>query len=146
MSGIKVLSGSAVVAALLLVPAMPALAFDPPQRLQNEDGSEQTLPSDEVEVGFGDEEAAEAAPSSAEDAAVDLCALAAEREATVGGQRGRVNAIGQVRETGGGWEVEGVVETGRGVLGLFRDETLFTCFARKGRVESMRLDDGSEAG
>lgn len=146
MSGIRALSGSAVLVAALFLSTEPALAFDPPQRQNYQNEGHQIQSADDDEVSSGEEEIAEEAPSSAEDAAVDLCALAAEREATLEGHRGRVNAIGQVRQTGGGWEVEGVVETGRGLLGLFRDETVFTCFARNGRVESMRIEDGSEAG
>lgn len=152
----KLLGGSTVLAALLLATTAPAWAFDPPQRLQSEEDWQEEAPANEAEslpdesevqsdetqaMPEPDTEEPEATASSDEDVAVDLCAVAAEREATVDGHRGRVREIGNVQQTGGGWEVEGVIETGKGLVGLFRDETLFSCFVRNGRVENVHIED-----
>lgn len=136
-------------ATLLAAPASAA-AFDSPQRPPQDEPWADPADEDageagaEPDAGQADEpqetESSDDAAAREEEDAVDICAVAAEREASVDGYRGRVREIGQVQRVSDGWKVEGVVETGRGLLGLFRDETLFTCFARGGRAENVHIE------
>ena len=74
---------------------------------------------------------------STEDAAVDACATATERQA---GNGSTIADITQVDKSGDGWDVEGLVEqhySGRSGS----DNHRFTCSVRYGAVEHIYIDE-----
>lgn len=76
-----------------------------------------------------------------EDAAVDACARAAEREGGRYGQDARVEDITSVARQDGGWRVHGVVSAERGDgNGRYNDKSRFSCSVRYGQVENVRFE------
>lgn len=81
-----------------------------------------------------------------EDAAVDSCARAAEREGARYGQDARVEDITSVARQDGGWRVHGVVSAERGYGNdRYGDKSRFSCSVRYGQVENVRFEDQRSA-
>jgi hypothetical protein len=81
-----------------------------------------------------------------EDAAVDSCARAAEREGARYGQDARVEDITSVARQDGGWRVYGVVSADRGNGNdRYGDKSRFSCTVRYGQVEDVRFEDDRSA-
>jgi len=81
-----------------------------------------------------------------EDAAIDACARAAEREGARYGQDARVEDITSVGKEDGGWRVHGVVSADRGGGNdRYGDKSRFSCAVRYGQVEDVRFEDDRSA-
>lgn len=81
-----------------------------------------------------------------EEAAVDSCARAAEREGARYGQDARVEDITSVARQDGGWRVYGVVSAERGGgNGRYSDKSRFSCSVRYGQVDNVRFEDERSA-
>jgi hypothetical protein len=76
-----------------------------------------------------------------EDAAVDACAQAAERQGYERGVRAVVRDINGVQRNSRGWEVDGVVEARRGWRDPRPETWGFRCAVRDGRVVNVDLGE-----
>ena len=76
------------------------------------------------------------------DQAVDACAQAAESKA---GRSASVRDVDQVRRSGDGWDIEGVVETRDGWRDRTTERHRFTCSVRFGSVDSLYVEDAKVA-
>ncbi len=81
-----------------------------------------------------------------EDAAVEACARAAEREGGRYGRDARVEDITSVGRQDGGYRVHGVVSAERGDgNGRYGDKSRFSCSVHYGQVDDVHFEDDRSA-